>query len=621
MIPTLLGVLTVTFVIIQFVPGGPVEQLLAEVRAGDAAAKTRRLRARGATSTRSRSRSSRSSTASTSRRSSATSRCSTSFAHFDLGKSFMHNKDVWQLIKEKLPVSISLGLWTFLLSYLISIPLGVAKAVREGTRFDTVTTLLVLVGYAIPGFVLGVLLIVLFAGGTFLDWFPLRGLTSDNWASLSWPARIVDYLWHLVLPLTCYAIGSFAIVTMLTKNTFVEEIRKQYVLVARAKGLSERRVLYKHVFRNALIPIVTGFPAAFVGAFFAGSILIETLFSLDGLGLLSYESLDRAATIPVVLGTLYFFTLIGLVVKLIGDLLYVVVDPRVQFGGGGQVSTASAARRSASAAPQAAATGAAPRTSLSPNQRAWARFKRNRLGYVVAVRVRRDARASATFAELVLQRAAARRALRGRVVLPGRRATSRRRASAATSRRRPTGTTRSSAQQFAQARQLRAVHVQRVRRAARSTTSRAPPTRRRRARDTGSAPTQSGRDMTARLLYGFRVSICFGLALTVVGAVLGILIGALQGYFGGRVDLATQRVIEIWNADPRALPADHHRVDLRAVAAAAARRVRAVRLDRAVRLRARRVPAQPQPRVREGGARDGPVQLRRSSGGTCCPTR
>jgi microcin C transport system permease protein len=243
----------------------------------------------------------------------------------------MQNKDVSQLIAEKLPVSVSLGLWAFLVSYLLSIPLGVAKAVREGTRFDTVTTMLVLVGYAIPGFVLGVLLIVIFAGGSYLDWFPLRGLVSDNWRELSWTARIADYLWHLALPLTCFAIGSFAVLTLLTKNTFVEEIRKQYVLVARAKGLSERSVLYKHVFRNALIPIVTGFPAAFVGAFFAGALLIETLFSLDGLGLLSYESLVRR-DYPVVLGTLYLFTLIGLLVKLLGDVLYVAVDPRVQFG-------------------------------------------------------------------------------------------------------------------------------------------------------------------------------------------------------------------------------------------------------------------------------------------------
>jgi len=328
MIPTLLGVLTLVFAIIQFVPGGPIEQLMAEARAGrggDTGGYTARRDidkkqmeelkklygfdkpwyVRYADMLR-------------------------NFAQFDLGRSFLRNQDVWTLIKSKLPVSISLGLWTFLVSYLVSIPLGVAKAVREGSRFDTLTTVLVLMGFAIPGFVLGILLIVLFAGGTFLDWFPLRGLTSDNWATLSWPARIADYFWHLVLPLTCYAIGSFAVITFLTKNTFVEEIRKQYVLVARAKGVSEQRVLYKHVFRNALIPLVTGFPAAFVGAFFAGALLIETIFSLDGLGYLSYESLVRR-DYPVVLGSLYLFTLIGLIVKLIGDLMYVVVDPRVQF--------------------------------------------------------------------------------------------------------------------------------------------------------------------------------------------------------------------------------------------------------------------------------------------------
>jgi microcin C transport system permease protein len=327
-LPTLLGALTITFVVMQFVPGGPVEQIMAEARAGaggdvggyragrdvdaqqiaelkklygfDKPAHERYFEMLG------------------------------HFARFDLGRSFMHNKDVWTLIKEKLPVSMSLGLWTFLISYLISIPLGIAKAVREGSRFDTATTLLVLVGYAIPGFVLGVLLIVLFAGGTFLDWFPLRGLTSDNWAELSWPARITDYLWHLALPLTCMIIGHFAMLTMLTKNTFVEELRKQYVLVARAKGLAHNRVLYKHIFRNALIPLVTGFPSAFIGAFFAGSVLIETLFSLDGLGLLSYEAVVRR-DFPVVLGSLYLFTLIGLVVKLVADMLYVAIDPRVQF--------------------------------------------------------------------------------------------------------------------------------------------------------------------------------------------------------------------------------------------------------------------------------------------------
>ena len=331
MIPTLIGALTITFVVMQFVPGGPVEQVMAEARAGaiegrykagrdldkqrveelkklygfDKPAHVRYFEMLG------------------------------SFARFDLGRSFMQNKDVWQLIKEKLPVSISLGMWTFLVSYLVSIPLGVAKAVREGTRFDAVTTLFVLLGYAIPGFVLGVLLIVLFAGGTFFDWFPLRGLTSDNWDELSWGARILDYFWHLALPLACLVIGSFAVLTMLTKNTFVEEMRKQYVLVARAKGLTDGRVLYKHIFRNALIPLITGFPAAFIGAFFAGSVLIETLFSLDGLGLLAFESVVRR-DYPVVLGSLYLFTLIALVVKLVADLLYVVVDPRVQFASVGR---------------------------------------------------------------------------------------------------------------------------------------------------------------------------------------------------------------------------------------------------------------------------------------------
>jgi microcin C transport system permease protein len=250
------------------------------------------------------------------------------FAQFDLGKSFFYPKDVWGLIQEKLPVSISLGLWTFFLSYLVSVPLGIAKAVRAGTRFDTLTSLLVLVGYAIPGFVLGVALLVVFGGQ--LQWFPLRGLTSSNWEQLSWGAKVVDYLWHIALPVTASVLGSFAVITMLTKNAFLEEIRKQYVLTARAKGLSENRVLYRHVMRNALIPLVTGFPAAFIGAFFTGSLLIETLFSLDGLGLLSYESVIRR-DYPVVLGTLYLFTLIGLVTKLVSDLCYVWVDPRVKF--------------------------------------------------------------------------------------------------------------------------------------------------------------------------------------------------------------------------------------------------------------------------------------------------
>jgi microcin C transport system permease protein len=228
-------------------------------------------------------------------------------------------------------VSISLGVWSFLLTYLVSIPLGIRKAVRDGTRFDLITSLAILIGYAIPGFVLGVALLVLFGGGSFLQWFPLRGLTSANWADLSPIGKVMDYLWHLVLPLTCMVLGSFAVTTMLTKNTMLEEIRKQYVTTARAKGLDERTVLWRHVFRNALIPIVTGLPAAVIGAFFTGSLLIETLFSLDGLGLLSYDSVVKR-DYPVVMGTLYFFSLIGLITKLVNDLVYVWVDPRVQFG-------------------------------------------------------------------------------------------------------------------------------------------------------------------------------------------------------------------------------------------------------------------------------------------------
>lgn len=332
MVPTLLGVLLLTFVVIQFVPGGPVEQMVSQLQGRDTGGE-------GAASTGAGYRGRQGVDAARIAEIRALYgfdkpphqrfwQMLKQFAQFDLGRSFFYPKDVWQLVKEKLPVSISLGLWTFFLSYLISVPLGIAKAVRAGTRFDTLTSLLVLTGYAIPGFVLGVALLVVFGGQ--LQWFPLRGLTSSNWEQLSWGARVVDYLWHIALPITASVLGAFAVTTMLTKNAFLEEIRKQYVLTARAKGLSERRVLWKHVMRNAMIPLVTGFPAAFIGAFFTGSLLIETLFSLDGLGLLSYESVMRR-DYPVVLGTLYLFTLIGLVTKLVSDLCYVWVDPRVKF--------------------------------------------------------------------------------------------------------------------------------------------------------------------------------------------------------------------------------------------------------------------------------------------------
>ncbi|HWI79892.1 MAG TPA: microcin C ABC transporter permease YejB [Ramlibacter sp.] len=332
MVPTLFGVLLVTFLIVQFVPGGPVEQMVAQLQGRDtggerAAAAGAGYRGRQGVDPK-RIEEIRKLYGFDKPAHERFFQMLGQFARFDLGQSFYQHKDVWQLVKEKMPVSISLGLWTFFLSYLVAVPLGVAKAVRAGTRFDFVSTLVVLVGYAIPGFVLGVALLVIFGGQ--LQWFPLRGLTSSNWDQLSWGARIVDYLWHITLPVTAMVFGSFAVTTMLTKNAFLEEIRKQYVLTARAKGLDERTVLWKHVFRNALIPIITGFPAAFIGAFFTGSLLIETLFSLDGLGLLSYESVIRR-DYPVVLGTLYLFTLIGLFTKLISDLSYVLVDPRVKF--------------------------------------------------------------------------------------------------------------------------------------------------------------------------------------------------------------------------------------------------------------------------------------------------
>ena len=332
MVPTLFGVLLLTFVVIQFVPGGPVEQMVAQLQGRDSGGEGAAVAGAGY---RGRQGVDAERIAEIERfygfdqpAPERFVRMLGQFARFDLGQSFYHQQDVWTLVRSKLPVSISLGLWTFLLTYSVSVPLGIAKAVRAGSRFDTVTSILVLAGYAIPGFVLGVLLLVVFGGQ--LQWFPLRGLTSSNWETLSWSAKVMDYLWHIALPVTASVLGAFAVTTLLTRNAMLDEIGKQYELTARAKGLSERQLLIRHVLRNALIPIVTGFPAAFVGAFFTGSLLIETLFSLDGLGLLSYESVMRR-DYPVVLGTLYLFTLIGLLTKLVSDLCYLWVDPRVKF--------------------------------------------------------------------------------------------------------------------------------------------------------------------------------------------------------------------------------------------------------------------------------------------------
>jgi microcin C transport system permease protein len=252
------------------------------------------------------------------------------FARFDFGNSYFRDVSVLQLVKEKLPVSISLGIWLTLLTYLISIPLGIRKAVQDGSKFDTWTSAVIIIGFAIPGFLFAILLIILFAGGSFLSVFPLRGLTSDGWDQFPWYWKILDYFWHITLPLISMALGAFATMTLLTKNSFLDEIRKQYVMTARAKGCSERQVLYNHIFRNAMLIVIAGFPGAFVHAFFSGSLLIETIFSLDGLGLLGFESvLNR--DYPVVFGTLFIFSLIGLVVNLISDLAYMWIDPRIDF--------------------------------------------------------------------------------------------------------------------------------------------------------------------------------------------------------------------------------------------------------------------------------------------------
>jgi microcin C transport system permease protein len=252
------------------------------------------------------------------------------YIRFDFGESYFRSIGVLDLVLEKMPVSITLGLWSTLIAYLVSIPLGIRKAVKDGTPFDTWTSGAIIIGYAIPGFLFAILLLVLFAGGSYLQWFPLRGLTSDNWEELSAVGKIIDYFWHITLPVLASTISAFATLTLLTKNSFLDEIRKQYVITAKAKGLSESRVLYGHVFRNAMLIVIAGFPAVFIGVFFGGSLIIETIFSLDGLGRLGFEA-AVARDYPVIFGTLFFFGLIGLVVGILSDLMYVFIDPRIDF--------------------------------------------------------------------------------------------------------------------------------------------------------------------------------------------------------------------------------------------------------------------------------------------------
>src|SRR5215510_14489463 len=354
MVPTLLGILFVSFVVVQFAPGGPVERIIAQLSGADTGGTSRISGGQGDFGPRGAQQGGASADAVSSKYRGAQGLDPAfikslekqfgfdkpayerfalmlwNYARFDFGKSFFRDARVIDLIKEKLPVSMSLGIWMTLLSNLISIPLGIRKAVQDGSRFDVWTSGAIVIGSAIPGFLFAILLSILFAGGTFLSIFPLRGLTSDYWAQLPWYGKILDYFWHLALPIVSMALSAFATTTLLTKNSFLDEIRKQYVLTARAKGCSERQTLYGHIFRNAMLLVIAGFPGAFVGAFLSGALLIETIFSLDGLGLLSFESvLNR--DYPVVFGTLFIFSLVGLVVNLISDLTYTWVDPRIDF--------------------------------------------------------------------------------------------------------------------------------------------------------------------------------------------------------------------------------------------------------------------------------------------------
>lgn len=340
-VPTLIGVMVINFIVVQFAPGGPVEQALAEA-AGFGSSSTASVSSAamgpGGES---------GYTGSSGIDPALVARLEKQFgfdkpaherffmmiwnyARLDFGTSYFQDRPVIDLVLERLPVSISLGLWSLLMIYSISIPLGIAKAVGDGQRFDVWTSGVVFTAYAVPGFLFAILLIVVFAGGSYFDWFPLRGLTSDNFDDLSVFGKIRDYFWHLALPLTALTIGGFATLTMLTKNSFLEELNKQFVLTARAKGVTERRVLYGHVFRNAMLIVIAGFPAAFVGILFTGALLIEVIFQLDGIGLLGYEAVVKR-DYPILFGTLFSFTLIGLVMQLIGDMVYVFVDPRIDF--------------------------------------------------------------------------------------------------------------------------------------------------------------------------------------------------------------------------------------------------------------------------------------------------
>ena len=587
MIPTLFGIMLISFAIIQFAPGGPVERVLAQLAGTDVGA-TARIgggtgggevgggQAPGAGG----------SEGSFKYRGAqgldpefikkleeqfgfdkpAHERfflMLKNYATFDFGQSYFRDVPVLELIKEKLPVSISLGLWLTFVSYAISIPLGVAKAVRDGSRFDVWTSAVIIVGYAIPSFLFAILLVVLFAGGSFWNIFPLRGLVSDNFADLNWWEKVLDYAWHLVLPLTALAVSSFATMTLLTKNSFLDEIKKQYVMTARAKGLTEKRVLYGHVFRNAMLIVIAGFPGAFISAFFAGSLLIEQIFSLDGLGLLGFEAAVNR-DYPVVFATLYIFSLLGLFMNLITDLVYTWIDPRIDFEiAAGVTMDAGTAIDQVELKPQK------PSRLSGINQRRLALFRANKRGFW-SFWIFLFLFIASLLAEFIANDRPIIASYKGEILIPV-----------------FADYPESKFGGFLARTDFRDPFIQEevngsgwmiwppIRYSYQTVNNELPspapsPPAISLSKEEACArydkgvddincvfgnmnwmgTDDQGRDVIARLIYGFRISVLFGLVLTVLSSIVGVAAGAVQGYFGGWTDLLFQRFIEIWTSIP-----------------------------------------------------------------------
>ncbi len=595
MIPTLLGILFVSFVVVQFAPGGPVERVIAQLSGADTGASSRISGSSGGDFG-ARSQVGASSDAVNSKYRGAQgldpdfvkslekqfgfdkpaperfALMIWNFSRFDFGKSYFRDVSVLQLIKEKLPVSMSLGIWMTLLTYLISIPLGIRKAVKDGSKFDTWTSAIIIVGFAIPGFLFAILLIILFAGGSFFDIFPLRGLTSDGWSQFPWYWKILDYFWHITLPLISMVLGAFATMTLLTKNSFLDEIRKQYVMTARAKGCSERQVLYNHIFRNAMLIVIAGFPGAFIHAFFSGSLLIETIFSLDGLGLLGFESVLNRDYPGGVRNAVHIFAGGSRGQSGLGFGLYVDRSAD-RFRGAGSLMTLTVPPiETTTSTPLGEAVPPSRRPlRISPlNQRRWQNFKSNRRGYwsfwiflilffvsLFAELIANDRpffikfdghaywpafvsysettfggdfETAADYRDPYLQKLIADKG--GTVVWPLIRYSY-----DTHNLDLPTPAPSKPTWMLSEA-QCKDVVQKKGLKSCRD------------LEYNWLGTDDQGRDVVARLIYGFRISVLFGLSLTIVSSIIGVAAGGVQGYFGGWIDLGFQRFIEVWSAIP-----------------------------------------------------------------------